>query len=187
MSCQQGDWDQGVRKKMSLALDGMLPSKEERELRAHLAHCPDCRVDWEGLKAVSCFLAQAPLVSPKVDLALRVEERLRMQTVRWRWVLGLTVSWVWLAVGVVCLVGIGSAIGWLLLWKPILASVGVQVLVQFLLVCLTTMRALWLLASGVPASWLSLGANGCLISCLVIVCLWAWMAFGRQQWRASAV
>ena len=60
-------------------------------------------------------------------------------------------------------------------------------LVQFLLLCQTTLRALLLLASGVPTSWLSLGANGCLISCLVVVCLWAWLAFGRQQWRAISV
>jgi anti-sigma factor RsiW len=171
---------------MSLALDGMLSANEERELQAHLSRCPSCRVEWEALQAVSRLLAQAPLASPTVDLALRIEERLRLRAERRRWALGLMVTGLWLGLALSGLVGGSALLGWLLLQQPVLASVGVQILVQFLLACQTTLRGLWLLATSLPVSWLSVGVNGCLVISLMVICLWAWLTFGRQQWRAGA-
>jgi len=186
MNCQETELSGIIQERMSLALDGMLSANEERELQVHLARCPSCRAEWEALQAVSSFLAQVPLASPGVDLALRVEERLRLQEERKRWVLGLLVTGLWLGLALSGLVGGSALLGWLLLQQPILASVGVQVLVQLLLACQTALRGLWLVAVSLPVSWLSVGANGCLITSLMIVCLWAWIAFGRQQWRAEA-
>lgn len=186
MNCQETEWSAIIRERMSLALDGMLSANEERELQVHVARCPSCRAEWEALQAVSRFLARAPLVSPGVDLALRVEERLRLQAERRRWVLGLMVTGLWLGLALSGLVAVSALLGWLLLQQPVLASVGVQVLVQFLLACRTTLRGLWLLATSLPVGWLSVGVNGCLVISLMVVCLWAWLAFGRQQWRAGA-
>ncbi len=186
MSCSEMEWSGIIWERMSLALDGMLSPDEERELQAHLARCPSCRAEWEALQAVSSFLSQVPLASPGVDLALHVEERLRLQVKRRRWVLGLMAMGLWLGLALSGLVGGSTLLGWLLLQQPVLASVGVHVLVQLLLTCQATLRSLWLVVASLPLGWLSLGVNGCLTASLMVVCLWAWLAFGHQQWRAGA-
>jgi hypothetical protein len=104
---------------------------------------------------------------------------------RRRWALGLVVSWLGLSLALVSVMSGSGFLGWLLLRQPILASVGVQVLVQFLLTCQAILRGLWPLAASLPAGWLSAGVNGYLITSLGIVCLWVWLAFGRQQWRTG--
>ena len=172
-----------VRWRMSLALDRMLPAGEERELQAHLANCPICQAEWEALQSVSHLLAQAPLASPGVDLALRVEERLHRQRVRRRWVLGLVASCLWLGLALSSFTGGSALLGWLLLQQPMLVSVGMQVLARLLLVGQAALRALWLLATSLPSSWLTMGITGCLVPALMLVCLWAWLALSPQQQR----
>jgi anti-sigma factor RsiW len=187
MNCPEAKRTEAVRWRMSLALDRMLPASEESELQAHLAHCPSCRAEWEALQAVSHLLGQVPLASPGVDLALRVEERLRLQGVRRRWALGLVASWLWLGLALTSLVGSSALLGWLLLQQPVLVSAGVQVLARLLLTCQATLRAVWLVVNSLSSSWLATGISGCLASALMLVCLWAWLALGWQQPRTRAV
>jgi len=186
MNCQRAECTEVVRRTMSLALDSMLPAGEERKLQGHLARCSPCQAEWEALQAVSRLLAQAALVSPRVDLALRVEERLRLRRENQRWILGLVASCLWLGLALSGFAGASTALGWFLLRQPVLVSVGVQVLTQLLLTCRATLRGLWLLGTSLPLNWLSVGVNGCLVTFLMVVCLWAWLALGRQQWQAEA-
>jgi anti-sigma factor RsiW len=187
MNSQEAECRGVIQGRMSLALDGMLLASEETELRAHLARCPSCQAEWQALQAVSRFLARAALVSPQVDLPLRIEERLRLQRERRRWVLGLVTSCLWLGLTLSSFVGGSTLLGWLVLQQPVLVTVGVQVLAQLLLTCQATLRGVWLLATSLPLGWLSVGVDGCLVTSLMLVCLWAWLALGRQQWRSSAV
>jgi len=175
MNCQEAKW------RMSLALDRMLPADEERELQAHLTRCLTCQAEWEALQSVSHLLAQAPLASPGVDLALRVEERLFRQRESRRWALGLVASWLWLGLALSGFTGGSALLGWIMLQQPMVVSVGVQVVARLLLVGQAVLRALWLLATSLPSSWLTAGINGCLVPALMLVCLWAWLALGRQQ------
>jgi len=177
MNCQQAKW------RMSLILDSMLSADEERALQAHLIHCPICQAEWEALQSVSYFLTQAPLASPAVDLALRVEERLRRQRERRRWALGVVVVCLWLGLALAGFMSGSALLGWLLLQQPMPVGLEIQLLARLLLVGQATLRALWLLATSLPSAWLSAGINGCLIPALMLVCLWAWLALGRQRQR----
>ena len=200
MSCQEAE------RRMSLALDGMLPAEEEEVLQAHLAHCPACQVTWEAMQAVSHLLAHTSLASPEVDLASRVQEKL--SEVRQAPIVpigspigtigspvvptgrsvvpigGLVASWLGLAL--TSAVGVSALLVLPLLREPILVSAGLQLVARLTLTFLVTLRGLWLLATSLPLGWLPVGLNGCVLLTLMVSCLWAWVAFGRQRQRIGA-
>ena len=176
-----------MREKMSLALDGLLAAPEETELQAHLAICPGCRAEWEAMQAVSRLLGQASLVSPRVDLALRFEEQLRLRREQRRWIRGLVASCLWLGLALSGFAGGSILLGWLLLRHPALLSTGVKTFAQLLLASYATLRGLCLLAASLPSDWLSVGVNSCVAASLMLVCLWAWLAFSpRPQCTEAA-
>ena len=76
---------------MSLALDGMLTSDEERDLRAHLAACASCRATWALWQEIDQRLtvsASQPAAAPTAGFSARVEERLLARQFRRRSALG---------------------------------------------------------------------------------------------------
>jgi len=179
MNCQE------ARRGMSLALDRMVSRDEETALQMHMARCATCHLEWKALQSVSHLLTEASLASPGVDLALRIEQRLRGQQELGRWFLGLIGVCLWLGM-TLCSLAVSLAIlGWLLLQEAIVLSTGVQVLSRLLLVGQTALEAVWLLAVSLPRDWLSVGVNGCLVPILMLACLWAWLALGRQRQRVS--
>lgn len=187
MTWQRTGCVEELQARMSLALDGMLGAAEERELQAHLATCPDCRAEWEALQAVSRVLARAPLVAPRVDLALRIGAQFRLRRERQRWIQGLVVSCLWVGLALSGSAAGSILLGWLLLRHPALLSTGVKTFAQLLLTSHATLRGLWLLAASLPSNWLSVGVNGCVAASLMLGCLWAWLAFGpRPQCTEAA-
>jgi predicted anti-sigma-YlaC factor YlaD len=107
------------RQWMSLKLDGLLPSDQERSLEAHLATCAACRAEWEALQFVSCLLGDQPMVPAPPGFAARVERRLATgKTARRRGVIGAAV----LALGTLSLatLGLSSLAGLFLQLWPLL-------------------------------------------------------------------
>ena len=193
MSCQEAE------RRMSLALDGMMSAEEGEALQVHLAHCPACQVTWEAMQAVSHLLAHTPLASPDVDLVSRVREKLSalvqapivpigaptVPTVRSVVPIGGLVA-SWLGLALTSVVGISALLVLPLLREPILVSAGLQLVARLTLTFLVTLRGLWLLATSLPLGWLPVGLNGCVLLTLMVSCLWAWVAFGRQPQRIGA-
>ena len=200
MSCQEAE------RRMSLALDGMMSAEEGEALQVHLAHCPACQVTWEAMQAVSHLLAHTPLASPDVDLVSRVREKLSalvqapivpigspivpigaptVPTVRSVVPIGGLVA-SWLGLALTSVVGISALLVLPLLREPILVSAGLQLVARLTLTFLVTLRGLWLLATSLPLGWLPVGLNGCVLLTLMVSCLWAWVAFGRQRQRIGA-
>ena len=73
---------------MSLALDGLLEEKGQRQLERHLAACPACQSEWESMQQVSALFGRSSMVGPPLGFSIRVERRLAEQTKKRRRVLG---------------------------------------------------------------------------------------------------
>ena len=61
---------------MSMALDGLLDTHQQRDLQQHLAGCAACMAEYEAMQQVSAWLGEAPMVGPPLGFAIRVERRL---------------------------------------------------------------------------------------------------------------
>ena len=61
---------------MSMALDGLLDARQQRDLQQHLAGCTACMAEYEAMQQVSAWLGEAPMVGPPLGFATRVERRL---------------------------------------------------------------------------------------------------------------
>lgn len=64
---------------MSLAQDGLLGSIESRRLHEHLASCPECQAQWEGMMCISRLFHAAPMLGPEYGFALRLQARIAYQ------------------------------------------------------------------------------------------------------------
>ncbi len=73
MECEQGDQ---VTALMSLALDGLLSSRDREYLEQHLESCSACRLEWDSMQQVSALLDQSPMIGPPLGFATRVGRRL---------------------------------------------------------------------------------------------------------------
>ena len=73
---------------MSLALDGMLAADENQHLQHHLAACPACRSEWEGMQKVSFLFEEEPLAGPPLGFAIRVDRKLEEKARQRRRVFG---------------------------------------------------------------------------------------------------
>jgi hypothetical protein len=74
MSCR------GVRGRFSAYLDQELPAVESRAVATHLGRCPACREHWESLRESVQLLAEAPRLASPDRVAIRVLDRLEIET-----------------------------------------------------------------------------------------------------------
>lgn len=54
--------------------DGELTSSDVSALKAHLAHCPECRLAWEGYQAAVSEVSGLLEVEPSPDFSKRVQQ-----------------------------------------------------------------------------------------------------------------
>ena len=59
----------GVRKKLSAWLDNELPDPEAQRVANHLAGCPVCRLEAEGIGQVAAMLDALPAISAPASLS----------------------------------------------------------------------------------------------------------------------
>ena len=71
-------------------VDGRLKASEQREVEAHLAECPACRVRVSEFRAVSGLLDELPKIEPSGAFDARVRARIADEPVKQSW-------WAWLA------------------------------------------------------------------------------------------
>lgn len=118
---------------MSLALDGMLSSEEQKAFEGHLRSCVGCQGHWVRWQQVDALLAAEPVAAPAPDFSARVLERVSQRGQRQRRLLGGALLLggslsVW---GMVLLSLAGAALLWVLS-DPSVAVHGAQVLSQLL-------------------------------------------------------
>jgi len=71
-------------------VDGRLKASEQREVEAHLAECPACRVRVSEFRAVSGLLDELPQIEPSGAFDARVRARVAAEPVKQSW-------WAWLS------------------------------------------------------------------------------------------
>jgi hypothetical protein len=67
---------ENAQQNVVLAQYGELPEELEHQLEQHLAHCEDCRREWNAMLALSEELAQHPLLEPSPNLLAASRMRL---------------------------------------------------------------------------------------------------------------
>jgi anti-sigma factor RsiW len=127
------EYEEGIIALMMEALDGELSAAGEAELAAHLRARPDLAAEFEKMQAVDQLLRQTPLLTPPAGFVQRTVQHL--PGTRQRLWMGVLVYTVFLAAGVIPLVGLGwaavqlvPALGqpalWSGLWQAMLALLG---------------------------------------------------------------
>lgn len=71
-------------------VDGRLKASEQRDVEAHLAECPVCRVRVNEFRAVSGLLDELPQIEPSGAFDARVRARIAAEPAKQSW-------WAWLA------------------------------------------------------------------------------------------
>src|SRR4051794_32460940 len=87
--------DDTIYEKMSMLLDGLLDSDDERRLHAHLAECTDCTQMWGALKEADDLLIVSVHnpIQLSADFTVRVMTRIAAEpVVRPEWVGDLVAS-----------------------------------------------------------------------------------------------
>ncbi len=79
MSCSR------MEKQMMPYVDGRLKASEQREVEAHLAVCPACRLRVNEFRAVSGLLDELPQIEPSSAFDARVRARVAAEPVRRSW------------------------------------------------------------------------------------------------------
>jgi anti-sigma factor RsiW len=79
MSCSR------MEKKMMSFMDGRLKASEQREVEAHLAVCPACRMRVNEFRAVSALLDELPQIEPSGAFDARVRARVAAEPVKQSW------------------------------------------------------------------------------------------------------
>jgi anti-sigma factor RsiW len=79
MSCSR------MEKKMMPFVDGRLKASEQREVEAHLAVCPACRMRVNEFRAVSGLLDELPQIEPSGAFDARVRARVAAEPVKQSW------------------------------------------------------------------------------------------------------
>src|SRR3982074_3061940 len=79
MSCS------GMEKWMMPYVDGRLKIGEQREVEAHLAACPACRLRVNEFRAVSGLLDELPQIEPSPPFAARVGVGVPAEPVKQSW------------------------------------------------------------------------------------------------------
>jgi hypothetical protein len=78
-----------MEKKVLSFVDGRLKPAEHREVEAHLAVCPACRMRAAEFRAVSGLLDELPMIEPSSAFDLRVHARVGAEPARRSW-------WAWI-------------------------------------------------------------------------------------------
>ena len=71
--CAQGERMTAL---MSLALDGLLDSRDRQRMEQHIETCATCRAEWQAMVQVATLFESCPEVGPPLGFAVRVERRL---------------------------------------------------------------------------------------------------------------
>src|SRR6202045_964297 len=79
MSCSR------MEKQMMPYVDGRLKIGEQREVEAHLAACPACRLRVNEFRAVSGLLDELPQIEPSPAFDARVRARVAAEPVTQSW------------------------------------------------------------------------------------------------------
>ena len=79
MSCSR------MEKQMMPYVDGRLKASEQREVEAHLATCPACRLRVNEFRAVSGLLDELPQIEPSGAFDARVRARVAAEPVKRSW------------------------------------------------------------------------------------------------------
>jgi len=79
MSCSR------MEKQMMPYVDGRLKIGEQREVEAHLAACPACRLRVNEFRAVSGLLDELPQIEPSPAFDARVRARVAAEPVKQSW------------------------------------------------------------------------------------------------------
>lgn len=66
--------------RLSAYLDGELPAREERAVEEHVAGCPSCRAELDGLRAVVHRLQDLQRATPPAALGSEVARRVTLET-----------------------------------------------------------------------------------------------------------
>lgn len=74
-----------MEKHMMPYVDGRLKISEQREVEAHLAACPACRLRVNEFRAVSGLLDELPLIEPSSAFDARVRARVAAEPVKQSW------------------------------------------------------------------------------------------------------
>src|SRR5260221_1203828 len=74
-----------MEKHMMPYVDGRLKVSEQREVEAHLAACPACRLRVNEFRAVSGLLDELPLIEPSSAFDARVRARVAAEPVKQSW------------------------------------------------------------------------------------------------------
>lgn len=124
VECEHGD---EITSLMSLDLDGLLEAGDKERLQRHLAACPSCQLEWEGMRQVSVLFEASPMAGPPLGFALRVERQLeeRVKTRR-RAFRGLAVLTSSLSLAGVTVWAVAVVVVGLVAWYWLGAMPGVQ-------------------------------------------------------------
>src|SRR5260370_29389116 len=79
MSCSR------MEKQMMPFVDGRLKASEQREVEAHLAACPACRMRVNEFRAVSGLLDELPQIEPSGAFDARARPRVAAEPVNQSW------------------------------------------------------------------------------------------------------
>lgn len=117
------------RKHMNAYMDGELPERTHREVERHLAGCPACLLELEGLRGLAAFLEkdEMPPVSAGLSARILAEatwRQRRKETEKmsgWRWREFLFQPWLVRGTTTAALV-VGLAMGALMGWTSFLRS-----------------------------------------------------------------
>src|ERR1700736_4990059 len=74
-----------MEKQMMPYVDGRLKVSEQREVEAHLAACPACRLRVNEFRAVSGLLDELPQIEPSPAFDARVRARVAAEPVKQSW------------------------------------------------------------------------------------------------------
>ena len=74
-----------MEKQMMPYVDGRLKISKQREVEAHLAACPACRLRVNEFRAVSGLLDELPLIEPSSAFDARVRARVAAEPVKQSW------------------------------------------------------------------------------------------------------
>jgi anti-sigma factor RsiW len=83
MSCKR------IEERILAYVDGRVKESERREMEAHLAECPACRLRVNEFRAVTGLLDELPQIEPSAAFDARVHARVAAEPVKQSW-------WAWL-------------------------------------------------------------------------------------------
>jgi hypothetical protein len=91
---------------ISLSLDGLLDSDEEKDLQQHMRSCDCCAQAWRDMSLVETMFKAQPMAAPGPDFAASVMARVETYESQRRWY-----PWFAMLVGLLLVAAIASVVG----------------------------------------------------------------------------